>query len=390
MATIANRYYNSPWIEAAGRNLASALAPPDPDVLREREQKKFQFEYLQKKAGNEEVDRTRKLKGDEVVGKMYRLRSNPIRLANGKIDSAAMDREAYRLADEAAAFGVDRKDIDQGLFEASPGARRKAIAQSIAIQATAQQIALRNSGMMGQIAARGDIASGLQTQEDDAAMQRLLVSGAQKLQEWNLRGALAAKHAGRAPLTITQPLINAVAMQIGQHEKLTGHRLSDSERLQYLGESTDLLQETGDPVMAVRRVMEAHGIRGAGTPTQEVPEMDSIINGLMRLIDPDYDPTESKVGQTDTYIKSDPTAVVPGSMGEAAITPPVQGNPFMRPGDAEAEMEGFSHDAAAAQTRAIPLPANRPKPATGKRQPNSETPAQRKERLRRILLEGKK
>lgn len=70
MATVPNYYYNSPWIADAGRNLASALAPPDPKEILAREQGQWQFQRMQQLAREAEEDRTANLEADKALAEL--------------------------------------------------------------------------------------------------------------------------------------------------------------------------------------------------------------------------------------------------------------------------------------------------------------------------------
>ena len=403
MAQVPNYYYNSPWIADAARSFASALAPPDPDKLREREQNQFEFDYLKRKAANEETDRA----GNEVargaLGELHKIRANPIFKLdpagnpligkNGKpiLDADEMDRRSYELADVVMKNATDariRDDLEQALFEASPKFRRQQLVQKVGIAAAAQRLATQNQYRTDQLYVQGGIQSALQAQEDAAAMMRLQTGAALKLKEWQLRGTLAAKSKNTTPLTITQPLINAVGMRFRQLERVAGYPLSDDDRLLFTGEAMDRLQETRNPVGAADAVWAAHGLSVGGTsPTTEVAERDSFINWLMEMTDANFDATTSGPGQTDTVLAPTPAAtptaanVVPGSLGAASITQPV-----VSPD--EAYLTDRFYDNARDATARMKPPGQGGKKTPPKGAPKNETPEQRKARLRK-MLEGK-
>jgi hypothetical protein len=60
MATVHNAYYNSPWIADAARNLASALAPPDPEKQLAAKRGQWEFDRLQQLAAIQDTDRENK------------------------------------------------------------------------------------------------------------------------------------------------------------------------------------------------------------------------------------------------------------------------------------------------------------------------------------------
>jgi hypothetical protein len=394
MAQVPNYYYNSPWIADAARSFASALAPPDPDKLREREQKRFEFDYLKTKASNEEIDRERKLKGDEVWGKMFRLRANPILGADGKTDVKATDDEAYRLADEAASYGVDRQDIDAGLMEASWSFRRKKIAQQLAIQAAATRMALQNSGAMDRLNTQGTIVSQLQAQKDFEEMERLKVSIGGKLQEWTIRANAAANKNGQPPITITESLSEEIVRQWNRYESITGSKATTAEKLLAIGDISELTQTLRNPIAATEKVFETKfpgALRGAQVRTREVVDPNSYINDILSLVDADprvhqtvLDPVSSPVAPGS----AEDLSTNPLNWGAAATTTPAPVNPFVRqPAHTEDEMTRLSNEAAAAENAALPVTGKKPAQRTPNGQPK-ETPEQRKARLRRLLQGG--
>jgi hypothetical protein len=68
MATVPNRYYNSPWIRDAAANLASALAPEDPDKKLAADKMRFELQREQLLAQQQDEDRTRRLGQFQALG----------------------------------------------------------------------------------------------------------------------------------------------------------------------------------------------------------------------------------------------------------------------------------------------------------------------------------
>jgi hypothetical protein len=68
MATVPNRYYNSPWIADAGRNLAMALAPPDPEKTLAAQRAKLELQYLEEAHAQAAADRDRTMRGRTSLG----------------------------------------------------------------------------------------------------------------------------------------------------------------------------------------------------------------------------------------------------------------------------------------------------------------------------------
>lgn len=81
MATAPNRYYNSPWIEAAGRNLAEALAPPDQEKQLAVQKERLQLQMLQEQQRLASEDRLKRDSGLNALGRIF---STPAALPEAK------------------------------------------------------------------------------------------------------------------------------------------------------------------------------------------------------------------------------------------------------------------------------------------------------------------
>src|SRR5262245_66845 len=107
MAQIPNFYYNSPYIESAARSLASALAPPDPDVVLQRQYNQFKFQEAQDAARRDD-----ELRADQAIGRdaLAQLGSlDPIMGADGKVDFEATYNKARDLYSSALLHRIDPK-----------------------------------------------------------------------------------------------------------------------------------------------------------------------------------------------------------------------------------------------------------------------------------------
>lgn len=94
MATVPNRYYNSPWIEAAGQNLAAALAPRDPDKELATQRANWMFQRQQQLAEMEDADRQR---AAELRGAFGDLAT-----ASSASDTMQPDNSAFSLLADVA------------------------------------------------------------------------------------------------------------------------------------------------------------------------------------------------------------------------------------------------------------------------------------------------
>lgn len=366
MAQVPNYYYNSPWLADVGRNLASALAPPDQDKLLAREHVRLQMENERTKAANEITDRENMERARGAIGKLYALQSSPILGADGKPDKGATEAEAYRLADEAMTYGPKdvRAEVDDALFNLSPKFRAKRVLQAYAQNAQADRLGRSLAGALDQINLRGRIQGGLQDDQQAFELDRLDKLYGLRMKELDVKNAAAAKKAGQPPLTISKQLGEAIWRGILQREKATKHPLTDEARFALFSAITQDTQATRDPYASTQNLWNLKFPQNKYTEaaTQEVPETDSDfgLNNLMRLLG---------IEPTDTYLAPGPDApaaptpeapaVDPNSLGAAAITPP----PLLTPNDRiriEGDMTRASNERAAAETAAMPVPAAKP------------------------------
>jgi hypothetical protein len=377
MAQVPNFYYNSPWIAQAANSLASALAPPDPDKMLARDHLRLQMENERTKAANTLTDRENTERSRAAIGKLYALQSTPIIGVDGKPDKAATEKEAFRLADEAMTFGPKdvREEVDDALFNLSPGFRTKRILQSYTQNAQTDRLTRSLSGALDQIRLRGTVQGGLQDDQQAFELDRLDKLYGLRWKELEFRAANAAKGAGQKPITITPQLGKAITAEVLKRERATGNRLTDEDRFRLITRITEDTQTSRNPYSSADSVWNVSFPKFPYTEsaTQQVPETDADfgVNSLMRLLG---------LEPTDTYLAPEagaappaagPPGVDPNSLGAAAVTPPVQAPP-LTPNDRirlEGDLMRESNERAAADTAAMPLPDAKPASTTTKRAP---------------------
>jgi hypothetical protein len=373
MAQVPNFYYNSPWIAQAANSLASALAPPDPDKLLAREHLKLQMESERTKNANTITDRENAERSRGAIGKLYALQSAPILGPDGKPDKKATEAEAFRLADEAMTFGPKdvRAEVDDALFNLSPGFRTKRILQTYTQNAQADRLTRSLAGALDQIRLRGGIQEGLQNDQQDFELERLDKLYGLRWKELEFRAANAAKGAGQKPLTISPALGKAITAEVLKRERATGNKLTDEDRFRIVARIAEHTQSSRDPYSSAGAVWNAefpqHQFRDAATQQVSETDADFGVNSLMRILG--LDPTDTYLapagGEQPAAAAPEP-AVDPNSLGAAAITPPVVAPP-LTPNDRirlEGELTRQSNERAAADTAAMPLPDAKPPKAT--------------------------
>lgn len=108
MATVPNYYYNSPWIAEAGRNLASALAPPDPLRTLEAQKQKMSMDLLQRQQQIMEEDRATHQAGVRSLGNIF---TNPEPVTAGSPGEMAYLKTQYPGGLPAGPSDEDIKNV---------------------------------------------------------------------------------------------------------------------------------------------------------------------------------------------------------------------------------------------------------------------------------------
>jgi hypothetical protein len=151
MPQVPNFYYNSPHIESAARSLASALAPPDPQELLQRERAKWQYGREQMLAGRQDEKYADTQAVEEAFAKMV----TPVYGADGvTIDQTATDKAMLENLSIALQRGGD---ASTGLKLAGTNSPEFAVKEAVAT--------LQANKLLAGIAARGGVQAGLQDSE---------------------------------------------------------------------------------------------------------------------------------------------------------------------------------------------------------------------------------
>lgn len=106
MASVPNYYYNSPWIADAGRNLAAALAPPDPEKQLAMQKERLTLQMLQEKQRLDAEDRADEHTIRTAYGRMMEPAINPV---TGQVDPVQTEKNIRLDFAEALGAGADPK-----------------------------------------------------------------------------------------------------------------------------------------------------------------------------------------------------------------------------------------------------------------------------------------
>jgi len=355
MATVPNYYYNSPWLADIGRNLASALRPPDAQEILARQRAEWQFGREQELARIFDEDRANTQLAEDKLSQLIQMEPalNPV---TGIIDERQTELNARGLLGEVIDKG-GLKFVDpsfKAAGTASPAFAAQEALKTLGIQAQQQMLAQRFAqqlGMQSNLFGQQQLLQGNQFAHQDS-MQSRLFEQQMKLQLARQQARLAeiaAKGppgAGKPPVIagkILEDIVGGLTTMVQQSGKQM--RQEDFDRLVDLA-GQYAQQARSAPAGVNRAWSEAFpGVASYGdAPSAEVPEPNTFMNRLLRTFGSN---------PTDSYLS--PSFGAPPNLSDAIPAPPA---PVAAP--------------APAPSVAPPPPA--PAPARPQAAPASKTP----------------
>ena len=255
MAQVPNFYFNSPYIETAARSLASALAPPDPQELLQRERAKFMFGREQLNATRADEKYADQQAAEEAFAKMVSPVYDP---ATGALDQAATSKQVMEQLSIAL---QNSGDPATALRLAGTNSPEMAVKEAVAN--------FQANKLLAGIAARGDIQRGLQDSEHDwkddnredtqtfTAEQNKLKREHEANQNYlkqqaRLRGEAAKRKAGGGSWhSPPDNIVKEITYGLEDLIALTGRTMSYDQRSQFVDRAITRWQTSGNPVNAV-------------------------------------------------------------------------------------------------------------------------------------------
>jgi len=255
MAQIPNYYFNSPYIADAARNLASALAPQDPEKLLARQKMAFEFEQEKEKARLEEQARAEMDIGRDYAAQLASM--EPIMMADGKtVDKEATFNQARKLY-----AGMIQNRIDPKMAEAiagpfGPGFAAKSQLAEITGDARMDYLTASLAGQLGihkydQSQSNARTVGGWQNQ---LTLQQMRNYGA-----YQSALARAANTQTRKGAKVSVPDLEQITFLIMSKEMQDpeGRQLFDDERDKLIDAAVELFKSTGNHQGAVNAVWDA-------------------------------------------------------------------------------------------------------------------------------------
>lgn len=347
MATIPNLYFQSPHIEAAARNLASALAPPDPMQKLERESKAFAFEEAKKAAGRKDVEIADEEKARSIAAQIAELQ--PVRNPDGTINKDATRAELGRLYGE---FIKHRGSAKEANLIAGPYApdfiSRLALAQA-GYNAKAgivdrQLNYYRGRDAMLEGGRNQRFKLGL-SQARNIAEAKLNAGFMLELERGKARLAAARAAGGGKVTQMSESDLETITYLIMLKEEMSGKELYQDERDRLVDAALAIKQKTGNPQGAVNFVWDKT-LPGVGKrPTQPT-------DGLAGFY---YD---NIADYEDPFLTPDFSQLKPEDFGNVLA-------PGGAPGTTPATAPRISIPPPSADPTAPPQPSRPPKPGAG-------------------------
>ena len=261
MSTVPNRYYNSPWIEAAGRNLASALAPEDPEKTLAAQRAKWEFERAQELAQvqDEELARVQEARaaGGRLLTDSYEkpvaTGTGPKQMGFAQFMQAGQpehpsvrDDSAYNKDVIAATGGLPLGDVmnlmgtnspkykqELGVKEAGYDAQGNLLDRRLEAQKYMNENSMRGAMARAQlgIASREDMQAAGFTHDDEKQARQF----DHDLDMVNARADATARAKGLKPYHLSHTDYQDIRLQVRRLEHLYGIPFTDADRLEMEG-----------------------------------------------------------------------------------------------------------------------------------------------------------
>lgn len=287
MATVPNYFYNSPALADIGRNLASALAPPDPEKTMARQRAQWEYDRMQQLARIQDEERMTDKGADQALVDLYNDPEavNPL---TGEVDLKQTGINRRNIASRALAGGREYvSPVDELLGPYSPQFESKQILAAVKAAATEAAISQRFGNQMdlaqfnqGQTNARQQNLFGQQF-----SMEAFKQSGRFQLQNAHAQSRLAeiqqrARTTGGNPMKITgkalEDLLTFMEMKIQE----TGADMPQGYRDELLTRMAISASKTGNIPLAVEQEWAANGLPQGDTE----PEQPGMLGSIMRQL----------------------------------------------------------------------------------------------------------
>lgn len=317
MATVHNAYYNSPWIEKAAANLASALAPPDPEKMMAKQKLEWELARAQEVAKLEDEQYANTVSGNESLAKVLQLTANPVRNPlTDEIDDVETERQVLQhLSDAIGRGGINF--VNPGLKAAGPAAPTFAVSEALAQQKAGFASNQIDQRLAGALQVLGITEGGKDRRL--ASSQAFTLDRDNKNYQYKLgleadrhenrikeKRAAAASPGAKPPRMLSRAAMEDIIYGFDlKEEELGGRQIPKKYKDKMIEEAEDIVQKGGKVQTAINAVWSKRKLDDV--PAQKRKRFFGMEYG-------DLDPVIPA-----GYDEETPVAVDPSSLGGAAI-----------------------------------------------------------------------
>jgi hypothetical protein len=323
MATIPNYYFQSPSIEAAGRNLATALAPRDPKEQLAIQMAKWQFEHEKTKAANEADDRAEKQAAEEDFASILTLPK--ILKPDGTVDQDATEAAVMEKYASGVRHGGDPKKGGDIAGPFAPQFQTKQIELGLRNEFTAQQLAAR-LGAYADVARQHETGldrrqaadQGFKADLSDQNYRQQLEIDTNRAQLRMEENRQKIKDGGGTPPPIVAgTVLQDIVHKLRFRQQQTGRPMEQRYMDKLVDEASQDFQSSRSVVTSINRIWAKHGLDSSAPEKQHKGFVDRNI-----FQEPDYNYlVPSGYDEAPAAPDAAPAATPPadGSLGGAAV-----------------------------------------------------------------------
>lgn len=315
MATVHNAYYNSPWIADAARNLATALAPPDPQKTLENQRAQWLFERQQEKALIEDRLLREKDEAEDAFAEMLIPVKNPL---TGEVDQKLTNEKIMTKWADAIRLGGDPGTGESLSGELNP---EVAVKRQLAKLKAAETLGLANFNWNRRDAFQNDAQSA--TAEENAK-NRAFQAEQNALRLKNYLDAQRLRNQGKGgtgPNEIPVPILKEIAFGLDDMIAATRRDMSLEAYNKFAEEASKRWQVNGNVQQSLN---EQWAYSFPNSRTYETAEADAdmpgFFGGQRGLLKPRFDDEPTSLGDAATQTPA-----------QVRFTPPAPTKPAEKP-----------------------------------------------------------
>ena len=313
MAQAPNYYFQSPWIADAARNLASALAPPDPEKQLANQRAQWVFERQQELALIEDQKRKDAQDAESAYAEMLRPVTNPL---TGAVDQQLTNEKIMKKWAEAIELGGD-----PGIGESLSGELNPEVAVKRAMMKLKAAEAMGLSGFnWSQRGGLQDDAQAHDSAEKEKQRRFQADQNAARLAAYLKRGRGQGGAAG--PNEIPDAIIKTISYGLDDRIAATGRDMTLEDYFRFGEEAGKRWQENGNVDQALNEQWaESFANSRTFTDAEHEPDTPGLFGGSKGKLKPYFADRPTNLGEAATQTPAPPAAPVTRTQPAAAPTP---------------------------------------------------------------------